>query len=124
MSAIRELIEAVEAGAWDALPHYGPEVWQPVEAVFGEGNSEPVFLAYGSSLDAARALHEAVLPGWRVQTLHQFESGHWHAAIYEPKGDDWPKWTSYPACEAVNEAPARAWLLAILKALAARETDG
>jgi hypothetical protein len=115
MTAIRELIEAMEAGAWDALAHYGPEVWQHIEAVFGEGNSEPVFLAYDGSLDAARALHEAVLPGW-AYTI-DVEPTLATAQVWEPFNDEWDV-----AVEAKADTPARAWLLAILRALEARTT--
>ena len=62
--------------------------------------------AYNGSLDAAKALHEAVLPGWGYEicngaevTLRQYSK----KIIFK------------------NVCPARAWLLAILEALIAQE---
>jgi len=64
------------------------------------------FDAYNGSLDAAKALHEAVLPGWGYEicngaevTLRQYSK----KIIFK------------------NVCPARAWLLAILDALIAQE---
>jgi hypothetical protein len=116
--SLGDLIKAVEQGRW---PHPVP---------FGHGYEATVgglsvisygfaFSAFHGSLDAAKALHDAMLPGWNVKTIHQFEAGHWHVAIYQPMGEAWPKWTQYPSHEAVNDDPARAWLLAILRALEA-----
>lgn len=115
MTDLDKLIEAVEAG--------GTIAW-------GLGGSPPrktlpmhwhgAMNAYLGSLDAALRLHEALLPGWRVKQLHQFEAGHWLAGVYHPQDDDWPKWTPYPAHEATSSTPARAWLLAILRALKAQ----
>jgi hypothetical protein len=77
----------------------------------------------GDSLDAAKSLHEAVLPGWLVDAL-------WQNPDYGPNprlwscrlrhsdglsqcvGDDYYK---------ASTTPARAWLIAILKALIAGE---
>jgi len=74
--------------------------------------------AYNGSLDAAKALHDAVLPlrsGWRIQTFIMDGRVHirkgyrfsdlMHAKGYSPHN------------------PARAWLLAILEALIAQEPD-
>ena len=63
------------------------------------------------SLDAAKALHEAVLPGFL-----------WHAAV-EPIASTWFVVGSTEANIATGTAdnPARAWLLAILEALIAQE---
>ena len=64
--------------------------------------------AYNGSLDAAKALHEAVLPGW--------EHGHdGSIAWVKRKG----KRTSYRH-NAQNGFTARAWLIAIIKALIAK----
>jgi hypothetical protein len=78
-------------------------------------------LAYHGSLDAAKALHEAVLPdyGWGA--------GSWGARVW--LYSDRPHWdgSNRQEVEMVN-APARAWLLAIIRALAqvqpTREVDG
>jgi len=79
------------------------------------GRSDPCGLARGrmhlgsafnGSLDAAKALHDAVLPGvsWGV--------GDARAGVYVAGG--------YLSVEA-DDNPARAWLLAILEALIAQE---
>ena len=63
---------------------------------------------FTTSLDAAKALHEAVLPewGWRIQ-----DCGILCAIVV--KGDT--------LFEAISTQAARAWLLAILRALHAQE---
>ena len=65
--------------------------------------------AFSGSLDAAKALHEAVLPGWSavIQTNGAVQL---HCPVH---GAQTP---------AYNNDPARAWLLAILDALIAKET--
>jgi len=85
--------------------------------------------SYSGSIDAARALHDAVLPGMPVQiTDHSPEwcGGHgWGVRV------NWPHmaWKpTFTACgpfsyEAYAETPARAWLLAVLEALIAQEED-
>jgi hypothetical protein len=80
--------------------------------------------AYCGSLDAAKALHEAVLPGWRVGQI-----GHRYAHQDDPS-DAWSVWIVAPdyfttgaQASAKGPCPARAWLLAILRALNAMEGD-
>ena len=94
--ALTELLDKVKAGKW----HNDGTTW-----LFG--NDWPnVHGAFYGSLDAARALHDAVLPGWgwsvsdcmaKVSCDYRIQSGH----------DD--------------HNPARAWLIAILNALIADE---
>jgi hypothetical protein len=105
LDALKELAAKVEAGecrqeeiscaAFDVQPTLTP--WR---GVCGE--------AYNGSLDAAKALHEAVLPGckWGV-------------------GDVWSGvyWDGYYLHEPSDDNPARAWLLAILRALIAQEEN-
>lgn len=66
--------------------------------------------ASNGSLDAAKALHEALIPGWDACT---YLSG--HAWVYVPR------WGAPPEKEmrAENPIASRAWLLAIIKALIA-----
>lgn len=110
MTALRELIEAVEAGAsisWGFGPSPSrralPEHWKlAMDACHG-------------SLDATRALHEAVLPGWGwnvtgCQAYHGNEAYYWAYVC-----DD-----GVAPIEAEADNHARAWLLAILKALEAQ----
>jgi hypothetical protein len=63
--------------------------------------------AYNGSLDAAKALHGAMLPGWRWLV-----EGNGNASVYPP---DENLLKAVDVDGAVS--PARAWLLAIIKAL-------
>lgn len=91
--ALRDLLAAIEVGG--ELPRPLPfPVWQ----------SALVLEAYRGSLDAAKALHEAVLPGWG-----------W-AATQVGANVEGP--TEFYSDDATT--PARAWLIAILKALIAQ----
>ncbi len=65
--------------------------------------------AYEGSLDAALALHEAVLPGW------EWHLGPSNAKIYPYNGNPGKSWSG------MADTPARAWLLAIISALIAQE---
>ena len=107
--ALADLIAKVEAGEWDCnLPNKG---------VAGLGSAKRFRLAvcaYNGSLDAASALHEAVLPGWA------FVIG--PAAVHLWRNEDYGD----PFCapyEGKSDNPARAWLLAILRALHSMDPD-
>jgi len=67
--------------------------------------------AHKGSIDAAKALHEVVLPGW------EWHLGPSNAKVYPYNGSPTTSWGG------MAENPARAWLLAILCALHAREPD-
>jgi hypothetical protein len=66
--------------------------------------------AFNGSLDAAKALHEAVLPGW----VYNLAPGFCHVMPPHDNGDQ-------EATSGFNDNPARAWLIAILEALIAQE---
>jgi hypothetical protein len=103
-----------------------------IEADFGEAlpnakHSEHsnAWLAYIGSLDAAKALHDAVLQGWEVDAIWQHEH-------HQPRPRKWQcrlrNSTGFGRCVgdyywAGEDNPARAWLLAILSALIEME-DG
>jgi len=103
--ALRELRKMVTAGAFPGDifgSSFGPNIaiLTPYEAFSG-------------SLDAAKALHEALLPGWG------WHCGVYGARVWEYPGDEWhPERRSDVE---MPENPARAWLLAILTALIAKE---
>ena len=104
--ALAELIAKVEAGEWQHTD------WPTVEKGFwGNWNEAALHFqsAYHGSLDAAKALHEAVLPGWRWK-------------IDEHYAELWQRVQVAYSGEAIDN-PARAWLLAILRALHAMEPD-
>lgn len=101
ITPLQTLIDAVEAGGWEhgevTLPRIGP-------------NGNELFTeAYYGSLDAAKELHEALLPGYG------WGAGPWGARVW--LYSDNPKWDGSVRQEVdLVDAPARAWLLAILKA--------
>ena len=81
-------------------------------AQLGGHDKVSAYRAYHGSLDAAKALHEAVLPGW-VYGI-SFDS---YGELYAFVSDG----IVFETDEVYNIEPARAWLLAILEALIAQE---
>jgi hypothetical protein len=107
LEALTALKEAVEAGAWPLL--YPRTADLPDDFPFD---------AFNGSLDAARSLHDAVLPGgfWFVGHLDAPELGY-VATLSAGTFADSPSWRAFNIC------PARAWLIAILTALIAQVED-
>jgi len=103
LEALKELKAKVEAGG----DVYGfGAIGSPLLRGYAES-------AFNGSLDAALALHEAVLPEWGYK-VKQTVNGQPSAAVAKfPYGVDFVS----------AQHPARAWLLAILSALIAMETD-
>jgi hypothetical protein len=109
--ALAELIALVEAGSL-IPPSATYLVWGNKKAGLRRGRN--AILANEGSLDAAKALHEAVLPGWG------WGAGGWGARVW--LYSDSPIWNGSERQEVeMTDAPARAWLLAILRALHATE---
>ncbi len=110
LTALRELAKKVEAGEWVSSGD-ADDTWI---AIFDAGLRQHYAWIYGAwhgSLDAAKALHEAVLPGW------DWDVCSWAGADIHPGEDqlaDWVPGDNY-------DNPARSWLLAILRALIAME---
>ena len=78
--------------------------WELVSLIMCEG-----------SLDAAKALHEAVLPGWVARPQIGGEGAGvsvWHCTIEDWDGGDEISANNQPD-------PARAWLIAIIRAMLA-----
>ena len=69
--------------------------------------------AYNGSLDAAKALHDAALPEWATWSVDHSVFGYEFSLM---KGHLFASGCS-------KEGPARAWLIAIIKALIAKEGD-
>lgn len=95
MSDLKDLIAAVERGEWRGdLPR--PHALQ----------TDLCWKAFSGSLDAARALHEALLPDawWQIDSAVS-------ATVY------WFVGAEPVVFDAEDDSPARAWLLAILRAL-------
>jgi len=113
--AYRDLIEAVEAGQEPTAD----QVWRACK----EENQREIALyawkvipAYRSSLDAALALHKSLLPGynWFVEHDCAFPSESYFSAVWQSGGSGIYQRSNFPA---------RAWLLAILKAKLAMLED-
>jgi len=115
--ALRELRKMVAAGAFPGDifgSSFGPNIaiLTPYEAFSG-------------SLDAAKELHERLLPGWswrRPAVPWEMDS----VAVQDPDwsgGDDEDEGGYAWFKGAAINNPARAWLLAILDALISKETD-
>lgn len=103
MSALDDLIKAAEDGA---RPWREPDDSNWPYARFA-------LEAFDGSLDAALRLHEALLPGWKWGVGFGVETG--FASVCPPG-------QSRNGSITVNGInPARAWLLAILRALKSQE---
>lgn len=97
MSDLEKLIAAVAAD-WFAMDVLSPE------------HEVTAYSAFSGSLDAAHRLHDALLPGWKWGRL-------WDRHMWvEP--DDMPGRSERHYGK--NDTPARAWLLAILRAVKAQ----
>ena len=106
MTDLEALISAVEAGlSWPA----DSEQWDTI-GVDGMDAAD----AYNGSLDAALRLHEALLPGWAfaVASVDQDGRGLPMAIVMPDASADNDNHTTVRS----DAIPARAWLLAILKA--------
>lgn len=101
LKALKELACKIEAGEW--FPGLAQLSFGGVQ------NYHNALSAYHGSLDAAQALHEAALPGyvWDV-------NGYGSALV-------WVRDDPKRYAEAYLDNPARAWLLAIVRALIAQE---
>jgi len=102
LKALINLRDAVKAGDW---LHSSVVVNSPL-VKWGS----LIHAACAGSLDAAKALHEAVLPGWA------WTVGDNEVAIYVPN-DGWTGEVDHFVEVVFQNTPARAWLLAILEAL-------
>ena len=102
MTDLDKLIEAVDAGSIAASD------LDPFARAFGVTSAaNDAHMAYRGSLDAAKALHDALLPGWVFEVAVRPLGGP-AAAVWRPKHKE--------MFDAIANTPARAWLLAILKA--------
>lgn len=104
-----KLIEAVDAGTATA---YDFGLLFPLATNFEHTNA---WDAYRGSLDAAKRLHDALLPGWGWETGAN--------ATFASIAQVWKSGRD-KAHVATSETPARAFLLAILRALEQEGRDG
>lgn len=112
--ALRDLLEKVTAG------HQRPVDIIPLCAS-AELPTANILRAFNGYLDAAKALHEALLPGWNLSNLVQGDSREKPWWVELRRGYH----TSFDLCrDGKADNPARAWLIAILRAnLAELEAD-
>ena len=112
MQYIDKLIESVETGTL----YYGifsDSLNTPFQDIRYAINDQVVWMAYNGSLDAAKSLHEAVLPPINQYTIDSGPSGCGAQIVIWPNGlsgDGELIFNGY------DSTPARAWLIAILKA--------
>lgn len=111
MGDLRRLREAVEAGRFGSAEF--DMFVSKFPGVCAGGLALQVM--QNECLNSAKALHEALLPEWRVAALEQEPAGQWRITLHGPKPSD--------GAHAQAADPARAWLLAQLRALEARAGD-
>jgi len=127
MTRLAKLTALYDAAKEERIDDALSVAWRMTSEAHDVGQIEPASvltvdkIMLRGSTAAALAFHDAVLPGWRVETLHQFTTGHWLAGVYHPQGEDWPKWTPYPTHGATAATPALALFLADMAALIAIE---
>jgi hypothetical protein len=120
--ALIELRDKVWTGGISVI---GPSSFSALNGgrgVYADHQASDAMRAYNGSLDAAKALHEAVLPGWDVslntswgKILNSSVSRHGSGSFYA-KHDPMGKDLVFPL--------SRVWLLAILEALIAEAGGG
>ena len=106
--ALRVLAEKVEAGE-GLLATDVSGVWRDA---YQSGRYDRVTSAHGGSLDAAKALHEAVLPGWTAAVVQNMHHNFW--LVHVSKLNEYGAAIDYSASD--DDNPARSWLLAIIRA--------
>jgi hypothetical protein len=110
--ALIALRDAVRAGMWPPEAAAAAFWLGPADCTENFANAEN---SYYGSLDAAKALHEAVLPGWAWDVGE--ENGSAYISLVreiESSVDD--EWMEFGG-DGLDMPSARAWLLAILEAL-------
>ena len=107
-----DLAKRIEDGEFD------PVVWEKIYMKLGwlSGGPERGWLLDAwmhGSLDAAKTLHEAVLPEWDIM-VHTYDDDLFEGSVAEPD--------KVQTFDGQSTSMARAWLIAIIKALIAKET--
>jgi hypothetical protein len=118
LQALIELRDKVKAGGI-VQPFLFQDVFNDQQS--HENCAGEAYEAFNGSLDAAKALHEAVLPGWAVHRVGSRHGGVWEADLMQLDADGWHNAETCMRSKVWNADPARAWLLAILDALIAQE---
>lgn len=108
---LKKLIEAVEASS------ISYSNLDPFVAALGMNTqANDAHMAYRGSLDAAKALHEALLPGW----IFDLTNG----SCFVCPGLDDDDATTSGQYAGESDVWSRAWLLAILRALVGQAEGG
>ena len=125
MSDLDKLIAAVEAGDLGVL---STTTLDPPSGYLTRDMARLCVHACDGSLDAALRLHEALLPGWAVDDMSEngrmaghpwgIRLAYWNA--YRPNQNKHVD-AGWGADHIPDRNPARAWLLAILRALKAQQ---
>lgn len=124
---ITKLIEAVERGeaTMDEFDAVFPPDGKPFKKAPKSIASIDAGLAFHGNIDAAKRLHDALLPGWALERLTMWpgSNGQCTAHIWGTHHKDGERWHHHSdgRQEAASSTPARAWLLAILRALEATQ---
>ena len=111
LQALEALLEEVQEGKWDFRADAPARQVFPYRSASADDLGLTAREAFEGSLDAAKALHEAVLPGWGYLVSSQQWIDVWR---FDPASTGVP-------IRGINTNPARAWLIAILKALIVEE---
>lgn len=111
LQALTALRDKVKAGQDNS------ELWRPALSDHGV----IAMHAFHGSLDAAKALHDAVLQDFVIHRIGQRYGGVCEADIMQLSADGWHNASKDARFSVFNDDPARAWLLAILEALIAQE---
>tara|TARA_R110002020_G_scaffold95937_9_gene230112 strand:+ start:51727 stop:52110 length:384 start_codon:yes stop_codon:yes gene_type:complete len=121
--ALQELLAKVEAGDDAGFRRSNRAVFAtPCQDIALQLREEHCRHAYKGSLDAAKALHEAVLPGCSQYSIVTDPTCLKVSVCWWPDGLSGKREVHG---EGWSEAdPARAWLIAIIKALIAQEARG
>ena len=118
--ALEALLANIVAGEWPSSGD-GDDMWLKFHDAFWPHDwyryHSKGLDAYNGSLDAALALHDAVLPGW--YWTRPDGPGMGTIRVVGPDNGDY-----YPSAVGGSALPARAWLIAIIIALiAATDTE-
>ena len=102
LEALKELLAKLESGAhWSG---------HDVKEALGQHLQKRYWEALSGSLDAAKALHEAVLPDWLFKIAQLHNGTIYGRLVHSVSGE-----SIYS--DRKTKDPARAWLIAILKSL-------
>lgn len=113
LTALKALEQAVAAGT-DVMPHHTACYKREEEDHLIDGTTWNDGASYGAvrgSLSGAEKIHALALPGWDIQ-IGTYDDGLFEASVSDPL-----KVETY---DEVAATMARAWLLAIIRALIAQ----